>query len=69
MTALAGVDTIKARETPSASVGVTDTISCGSPRPPLPSQTFMGVSIGGDSSARDSLDYDLPTCRPPTARS
>jgi RTX calcium-binding nonapeptide repeat (4 copies) len=56
VTGLAGSDVVRARE-PGIS-GLRDTLSCGSPPPPIPQQTFMGATIGGFSGG-DSLDVDL----------
>jgi hypothetical protein len=55
---LGGVDALKAREPPDAGSGLKDTISCGSPLPALPLQTFVG-RVFGSTSAGDSLDFDL----------
>lgn len=63
LTGLAGVDALMAREPSTAGIGLKDTISCGSPRPPLPAQIFQGVLIGSTSPG-DSLDFDLADVAP-----
>jgi hypothetical protein len=63
LTGLAGVDALRAREPSSAGIGIRDTLSCGTPPPPFPPQTFMGASIGSTSPG-DSLNFDLADVPP-----